>query len=47
MEAMGQMGNSEEATMDDTGEFESEIDDILKEVEGEEEDEEEEDEEQI
>jgi Arc/MetJ-type ribon-helix-helix transcriptional regulator len=37
MEAMGQMGNSEEATMDDTGEFESEIDDILKEVEGEEE----------
>jgi hypothetical protein len=45
MEAMGQMGNSEEATMDDTGEFESEIDDILKEVEGEEE-EEEEDEEQ-
>lgn len=42
MEAMGQMGNSQEATMDDTGEFESEIDDILKEVEGEEEDEEEE-----
>jgi Arc/MetJ-type ribon-helix-helix transcriptional regulator len=37
MEAMGQMGNSEEATMDDTGEFESEIDDILKEVESEEE----------
>ena len=37
MEAMGQMGNSEEATMDDTGEFESEIDDILKEVEAEEE----------
>jgi Arc/MetJ-type ribon-helix-helix transcriptional regulator len=36
MEAMGQMGNSEEATMDDTGEFESEIDDILKEVEAEE-----------
>lgn len=37
MEAMGQMGNSEEATMDDTGEFESEIDDIIKEVESEEE----------
>jgi len=37
MEAMGQMGNSEEATMEDTGEFESEIDDILKEVESEEE----------
>ncbi len=35
MEAMGQMGNSEEATMDDTGEFESEIDDIIKEVEAE------------
>jgi hypothetical protein len=35
MEAMGQMGNSEEATMEDTGEFESEIDDILKEVESE------------
>jgi hypothetical protein len=33
MEAMGQMGNSEEATMDDTGEFESEIDEIMKEVE--------------
>jgi hypothetical protein len=36
MEAMGQMGNSEEATMDDTGEFESEIDGILEEVENEE-----------
>lgn len=35
MEAMGQMSNSEEATMDDNAEFESEIDDILKEVEGE------------
>jgi hypothetical protein len=44
MEAMGQMGNSEEATMEDTGKFESEIDDILKEVEGEEEEEDEEEE---
>lgn len=35
MEAMGQMGNSEEATMEDTGEFESEIDDILEEIEAE------------
>jgi len=35
MEAMGQMGNSEEATMDDTGEFESEIDNILEEIENE------------
>jgi hypothetical protein len=35
MEAMGQMGNSEEATIEDTGEFESEIDGILKEVEDE------------
>jgi Arc/MetJ-type ribon-helix-helix transcriptional regulator len=42
MEAMGQMSNSEEATMDDTGEFESEIDDILKEVESEKEEDEEE-----
>jgi hypothetical protein len=33
MEAMGQMGNSEEATMEDDGEFETEIDDIIKEVE--------------
>ena len=41
MEAMGQMGNSQEATMEDTGEFESEIDDILKEVEAEESEEEE------
>lgn len=32
MEEMGQMGNSEEATMEDDGEFESEVDDILKEV---------------
>lgn len=46
MEAMGQMGNSEEATMEDTAEFESEIDDILKEVEGEEEEEDEEEEEE-
>jgi hypothetical protein len=42
MEAMGQMGNSDEATMDDTGEFETEIDDIMKEVEMESEGEEEE-----
>jgi hypothetical protein len=33
MEAMGQMGNADEATMDDTGDFETEIDDILKDVE--------------
>lgn len=33
MEAMGQMGNSEEATEDDEGEFETEIDDIINEVE--------------
>lgn len=36
MEAMGQMGNSEEATEDDEGEFETEIDDIINEVEQEE-----------
>ncbi len=35
MEAMGQMGNSEEATMDDEGEFETELDDILEEIENE------------
>lgn len=35
MEAMGQMGNSEEATMDDDAEFESEIDDIISQVEAE------------
>lgn len=35
MERMGQMGNSDEATEDDTGEFESEIDDIINEVENE------------
>lgn len=47
MEAMGQMSNADEATMKDDGEFESEIDDILKEIEGEEEeDSEEEDEEE-
>lgn len=39
MEAMGQMSNSEEATMEDDVEFESEIDDILKEIEGKEEEE--------
>jgi len=40
MEAMGQMGNADEATEDDTGEFETELDDILDEIEseGEEED---------
>lgn len=41
MEAMGQMGNADEATMEDDGEFESEIDDILKEMEGGEEEEDE------
>lgn len=29
MEAMGQMGNSDEATMEDNGEYESEIDDLI------------------
>jgi Arc/MetJ-type ribon-helix-helix transcriptional regulator len=33
MEAMGQMGNAEEATMEDDGEFETEIDDIIEEIE--------------
>ena len=33
MEAMGQMGNSDEATEEDTGEFETELDDIFKEIE--------------
>lgn len=33
MEAMGQMGNADEATMEDDGEFETEIDDIIKEIE--------------
>jgi hypothetical protein len=33
MEAMGQMGNSEEATMDDEGDFETDLDDILAEIE--------------
>jgi Arc/MetJ-type ribon-helix-helix transcriptional regulator len=37
MEAMGQMGNSEEATIDDEGEFETELDDILEEIKNEEE----------
>lgn len=41
MEAMGQMGNSEEATMSDNGEFESDIDELLEEVENEKEPEEE------
>lgn len=42
MEAMGQMGNSEEATMEDDAEFETEIDDILEEIDREEEDKDEE-----
>lgn len=33
MDAMGQMGNADEATEEDTGEFETEIDDIIEEVE--------------
>lgn len=37
MEEMGQMSNAEEATMHDDVEFESEIDDILSELDGEEE----------
>ena len=45
MEDMGQMSNAEEATMEDDVEFESEIDDILKEIEGKEEESEEEEEE--
>lgn len=40
MEAMGQMGNADEATEDDTGEFETELDDILDEIESESEEEE-------
>jgi hypothetical protein len=39
MEAMGQMGNADEATEEDTGEFETELDDILDEIESEGEDE--------
>lgn len=35
MEDMGQMGNASEATMDDDAEFETEIDDIISEVEAE------------
>lgn len=38
MEAMGQMGNAEEATMEDDGDFETEIDDIIEEIERESED---------
>jgi len=41
MEAMGQMGNSEEATIPDDGKFESDIDELLEEVENEKEPEEE------
>lgn len=36
MEAMGQMSNAEEATEEDDGEFESELDDIMEEIESEE-----------
>ena len=36
MEAMGQMGNSEEATTEDDGDFESNIDELLEEIEQEE-----------
>ncbi len=35
MESMGQMGNADEATEEDTGEFETELDDILNEIESE------------
>lgn len=35
MEAMGQMGNADEATMDDNGDFETDIDGIMAEVEAE------------
>ena len=35
MDRMGQMGNSEEAVEDDTGEFDTDIDSIIKEVESE------------
>jgi hypothetical protein len=35
MEEMGQMGNASEATMDDDAEFETEIDDIISQVEAE------------
>jgi Arc/MetJ-type ribon-helix-helix transcriptional regulator len=33
MEAMGQMGNADEATMEDDEEFETELDDIISEIE--------------
>ncbi len=36
MEAMGQMSNADEATEEDDGEFESELDDIMSEIESEE-----------
>jgi len=39
MEAMGQMSNSEEATIDDDVEFESRLDEILEEIDNEDEDE--------
>ena len=35
MEAMGQMSNAEEATEEDDGEFESQLDEIFEEIEGE------------
>ena len=36
MEAMGQMGNADEATMEDDEEFETELDDIFEEIDSEE-----------
>lgn len=39
MEEMGQMSNADEATTEDDGEFESELDDIMSEIEGEDEEE--------
>ena len=36
MESMGQMGNSDEATMDDDGEYEGDIDDMIDDFEMEE-----------
>lgn len=39
MEAMGQMSNADEATEDDEGEFESKLDEIMEEIDGEGEDE--------
>ena len=33
MDRMGQMGNSEEAVEDDTGEFDNDLDSIIEEIE--------------